>query len=207
MRPRPLRVALTGGIATGKSYCLQQFIALGAPAIDADTLAHAALAPGSASAAKVLAAFGTIDRAALGALVFKNVDARRTLESIIHPMVYDGINDFFHGLKASAPFGIADIPLLFETGRERDFDRVIITTCRPEQQRDRLMARGLTRADADARIATQSTFGEKLTQAHVNGLRRDAIDVIDTSSSMEDTDRQVRRITDVLASLPPRVCS
>jgi dephospho-CoA kinase len=199
-----LRVALTGGIATGKSYCLQQFIALGAPAIDADALAHAALAPGSAGAAKVLAAFGTLDRAALGALVFKNVEARRTLEGIIHPLVYEGINEFFRGLKASAPFGIADIPLLFETGRERDFDRVIITTCGPDQQRARLIARGLSPADADARIASQLPFDDKLARARAAAV---PCDVIDTAGTLEETDRQVRRITDVLASLPPRVCS
>ena len=207
MRPRPLRVALTGGIATGKSYCLQRFVSLGAPTVDADALAHAALAPGSAGAAAVLAAFGTVDRTELGALVFSNADARRKLEAIIHPLVYEGVEGFFRGLKASAPFGIADIPLLFETGRERDFDRVIVTSCRPEQQRARLIARGLSPADANARIASQMSFEEKLLQAKSNGLRRDVVDVIDTSGTEAETDRQVRRLTDVLASLPPRVCS
>ncbi len=207
MRPRPLRVALTGGIATGKSYCLKQFVALGAPVIDADALAHAALADGSPGAAEALATFGTADRAKLGAMVFRDPSARRALEAIIHPQVYKGIADWFVALKATAPFGIADIPLLFETQRERDFDRVIITSCRPGQQRARLIARGLTAADADARIASQLPFDEKIARAKAAGLAPLHIDVIDTSGSIEETDRQVRRIIDVLGSLPPRVCS
>lgn len=206
MRPRPLRVALTGGIATGKSHCLQQFVALGAPVIDADSLAHAALAPGSPGAAEAMAAFGTTDRARLGALVFKDPSALRALEAIIHPRVYEAIENWFRGLKATAPFGIADIPLLFETGRERDFDRIIITSCRPEQQRERLIARGLSGADADARIASQLPFEDKLARAKAADLSQN-IDVIDTSGTIDETDRQVRRIIDVLGSLPPRVCS
>lgn len=204
MRPRPLCVALTGGIATGKSHCLRQFTALGAPVIDADELAHAALAPGSAGAAAVLATFGTIDRATLGGVIFQNTDARRALEAIIHPLVYKGIEDWFRGLKATAPFGIADIPLLFETGRERDFDRVIITNCRLEQQIERLQARGISRGDAEKRILLQMPFAGKLSRATGAEV---PVDVIDTSGTIEETDRQVRRIIDVLGSLPPRVCS
>jgi dephospho-CoA kinase len=197
-------VALTGGIATGKSYCLQQFAELGAPVVDADTLAHAAIAPGSPGAAEVMAAFGTIDRAKLGAIVFRDPEARRALEAIIHPRVYEGIEDFFRGLKAAAPFGIADIPLLFETSRQRDFDRVIITACAPEQQVERLRDRGLSPEDAEARIATQLPLEEKLTYARAVRM---PVDVIDTSGTTDETDRQIRRIIDVLGSLPPRVCS
>jgi dephospho-CoA kinase len=204
MKPRPLRVALTGGIATGKSYCLQQFIALGAPAIDAVALALAALAPGSSGAASATADFGTIDRAKLGAIVFQDAAARRALEAIVHPLVFQGIENFFRGLKASAPFGIADIPLLFETGRERDFDRVIITSCPADQQIERLQTRGLTRGDAETRISLQMPFAEKLARATSADV---PVDVIDTSGTIEATDRQVRRIIDVLGSLPPRVCS
>lgn len=204
MRPRPLRVALTGGIATGKSHCLRQCTALGAPVIDADALAHAALAPGSPGAAAVLAAFGTIDREKLGGLIFQNTDARRALEAIIHPQVYAGIEDWFRGLEATAPFGIADIPLLFETGRERDFDRVIVTNCRHEQQIERLQARGISPHDAENRILLQMPFAEKLSRAKAAEV---PVDMIDTSGTIEETDRQIRRVIDVLGSLPPRVCS
>jgi dephospho-CoA kinase len=197
-------VALTGGIATGKSYCLRQFAALGAPVVDADALAHAAIAPGSPGAAEAMAAFGTIDRGKLGARIFHDSEARRALEAIIHPRVYQGIEDFFRRLKASAPFGIADIPLLFETGRERDFDRVVITSCSPAQQIERLQDRGLSRGDAEARISAQLPFEDKLNRATSAGI---AVDVIDTSGTTEETDRQIRRVIDVLGSLPPRVCS
>lgn len=203
MRPRPLRVALSGGIATGKSYCLQQFVALGAPVVDADALAHAAIAPGSAGADDALKQFGTIDRKQLGELVFKDAAKRKALEAIIHPRVFEGIEQFFLRLKASAPFGIADIPLLFETGRERDYDRVIITNCRPEQQLERLRARGRSREDAERVIGLQMPFADKLSRAKAAEV---PVDVIDTSGTTEETDRQVRRLIDVLGSLPPRVC-
>lgn len=204
MRPRPLRVALTGGIATGKSYCLQQFAALGAPVVDADELAHAAIAPGSQGAADALKQFGTIDRTELGALVFGDPEKRSALEAIIHPQVYEGIENFFRSLKASAPFGIADIPLLFETHREKDFDRIILTKCRGEQQVRRLVARGLSRGDAESRIAIQMRFADKLAHAERAGI---PVDVIDTSGSADETNAQVTRIIDVLGSLPPQVCS
>lgn len=203
-RPRPLRVALTGGIASGKSHCQNLFVALGAPVVDADALAHAALAPGTDGAAEVQAAFGTVDRAKLGQLVFQDSEARRRLEAIVHPRVYEGIESFFRSLKASAPFGIADIPLLFETDHLREYDRVIITSCRVDQQRERLVARGLSAADADARIASQLPFGEKMARAEAAHV---PVDVIDTSGTFEHTDGQVVRIMDVLSSLPPRVCS
>jgi len=206
MKPRALRVALTGGIATGKSHCLNLFISQGFPIIDADSLAHNAIAPGTDGAAAVMAAFGTIDRTKLGQIVFKDPAARRALEAIIHPRVYEGIEKWFRGLTGSAPVGIADIPLLFESGRERDFDRIVITSCRRDQQQKRLMDRGLTAAEADARIDSQLTLEEKLARAKAAGLSQ-MVDVVDTSGTFKQTDRQVFKITDVLGSLPPRVCS
>lgn len=203
MRPRPLRVALTGGIASGKSHCLRRFIAKGAPTIDADLLAREVIAPGTPGARAVLTRFGTLDRKALGEVVFRDARARADLEAIVHPLVYGAINDWFLSLR-HAPFGIADIPLLFETNRAGAFDRVIITSCQPEQQRTRLIGRGFTAADADARIASQLPFDEKMKRARAAGV---AVDVIDTSASLAETDAQVDRLTDVLGSLPPRVCS
>ena len=203
MRPRPLRVALTGGIASGKSYCLRRFVAQGAPVIDADVLARDVIAPGTTGADTVVARFGTLDRAEISAVVFRDPHARADLETIIHPRVYAAIDAWFTALR-NAPFGIADIPLLFETNRAGDFDRVILTSCRPEQQRERLLARGHSAAEADARIASQLPFEEKLKrgrEAHV------AVDVIDTSGTPAETDAQVDRLIERLGSLPPRVCS
>ncbi len=203
MRPRPLRVALTGGIASGKSHCLSRFAAGGAPTIDADRLARDVVAPGTPGATAVLQRFGTLDRAALGDIVFHDAQARADLEAIIHPRVYAAINDWFRNLR-HAPFGVADIPLLFETGRAADFDRVLVTSCRPEQQRERLLRRGLSAADAEARIAAQLPLEEKLARARDAGV---AIDLIDTSGAPAATDAAVDRLIERLGSLPPRACS
>ncbi len=203
MRPRPLRVALTGGIATGKSHCLTRFAGHGAPVIDADRLARDVIAPGTPGADAVLARFGTLDRKALGDAVFLDARARADLEAIIHPLVYRAIDDWFGQLR-NAPFGIADIPLLFETNHLGTFDRILLTSCRPEQQRERLEKRGLSAAEAEARIVSQLPFEEKLKRAQAAGA---AVDVIDTSGTPDDTNRQVDRLTDLLGSLPPRVCS
>ena len=191
-----VRVALTGGIATGKSYCLARFAAEGAPTIDADELARHAVAPGTAGFSQVVSRFGTsvlksdgsLDRDALGSLVFGDPDARRALEAIVHPVVYNAIERWFDGVghAGHSTAAIADIPLLFDTGREGDFDIVIVAACPPEIQRARLIARnGLTAGEADRRISSQLPIGAK----------RDRADfVIDTSGTTADTDRQVREI-------------
>lgn len=189
-----LRVALTGGIATGKSYCLARFADAGAPTIDADGLARQAIAPGTTGFTQVVSRFGnsivkpdgSLDRNALGDLVFADSDARRALEAIIHPVVYATISRWFEGLAKAGRFqaAVADIPLLFETGRERDFDAVVVARCPPAMQRTRLMERnGLSAADADRRIASQLPIDEKARRGDF---------VIDTSGSFDETDRQVR---------------
>ena len=188
-----LRVALTGGIATGKSYCLARFADAGAPTIDADGLARQAIAPGTTGFTQVVSRFGnsvvrpdgSLDRDALGAVVFADAEARHALEAIVHPVVYATISRWFEGLARTGrfPAAIADIPLLFETGHERDFDAVVVARCPPAMQRARLMERNdLSAADADRRIASQLPIEEKARRADY---------VIDTSSFAE-TDRQVR---------------
>ncbi len=192
-----LRVALTGGIATGKSYCLARFADCGAPTLDADLLARQAVAPGTGGFAAVVSRFGAavekrdggLDREALSRLVFSDPAARRDLEAIIHPAVYAAINRWFEGLSrpgGTVKVAIADIPLLFETGHERDFDRVVVAACRPDQQLERLIARsGLTEADAQRRIDSQMPIDEKAKRAHY---------VIDTSGSEAETNFQVEDI-------------
>ena len=193
-----VRVALTGGIATGKSHCLAKFATLGVPTVDADRLARDAVEPGSQGLAAVVRRFGSgivrpdgqLDRAALGRLVFSDTSARLDLEAIIHPIVYASISRWFSALDANEAFAVADIPLLFETEREGDFDRVIVTTCRPEQQLQRLRARGgLTYLEARQRIAAQMPLDEKAQRA---------TDVIDTSGTLEETDRQVEALVNEL---------
>src|SRR5262245_32205824 len=197
MTGRLRRVALTGGIATGKSYCLARFAELGAPTIDADVLARQAVAPGTPGFAAVRERFGpailrrdgSLDREALGRLVFSDVQARRDLEEIIHPPVYEGIISWFKQLEAwpnPVPAAIADIPLVYETGHEADFDAIIVVSCRPEEQLERLVARtGLSEADAQRRIDTQLPVGVKASRADY---------VIDTSGSFEETNLQVVQV-------------
>lgn len=187
-----LRVALTGGIATGKSYCLARFAALGLPVIDADRLSRDAVAPGSAAleavrtrfGSQIIAADGTLNRRALAAIVFPDPAARRDLEAIVHPHVRAALEAWFATLRADA-IAVAEIPLLFETAREDRFDRVVVAACPPEVQLERLAARGLSPEDARARLASQIPIAEKAARAD---------DVIDTSGTMAETDRQVLRV-------------
>src|SRR5262245_38076136 len=159
-----LRAALTGGIATGKSYCLARFAHLGAATIDADRLARDAVAPGTPGliavgerfGAGVLRADGSLDRAALGRIVFADRTARGDLEAIIHPEVYRRISEWFADLPGRVRVAIADIPPRFGTGPQPDFDRVIVGRCAPGEQVRRLMGRdGLTREAALARLDAQ----------------------------------------------------
>ena len=144
-----LRVALTGGIATGKSYCLERFAAHGAATIDADVLARVAVAPGTPGLDAIVARFGTavlasdatLDRLGLGRIVFGDAKARAALEAIVHPEVYRHIREWFANLPASTRVAIADIPLVFETGHNHDFDEVVVAACDPEEQVRRVMAR------------------------------------------------------------------
>ena len=202
MSPRLLRVALTGGIATGKSYCLTRFAELGVPTVDADVLAHRAVAPGTAGfdavvtrfGANVLLPHGEIDRARLGQIVFGDERSRRDLEAIIHPLVYKAIADWFATIETagSAPLAIADIPLLYETGHAREFDRVIVAACPPALQVTRLMARNrLTENEARLRIASQMPIDEKMRRADY---------VIDTSGHYAETDKHVEDVWNAMSS-------
>jgi dephospho-CoA kinase len=189
-----LRVALTGGIATGKSFCLGLFGSLGVPTIDADRLARAVVAPGSPAlsavasrfGASVLMADGTLDRAALGRIVFTDRAARADLEAIVHPEVYRRISQWFVTLPTTTRLAIADIPLLFETGHEHDFDRILVCACDPAEQLRRVMARDrLSEPDARARLAAQWPIEEKV---------RRADHVIVTDRTVAETESQVRTL-------------
>jgi dephospho-CoA kinase len=188
------RIALTGGIATGKSYVAGRLRDFGVPLIDADVLAREAVAPGSEGLAAVVSRFGTemlnevgaLDRARLAEIVFKDEAARRDLEAIIHPFVRRRIDAFFDGLPDDVAFAVADIPLLYETGRQRLFDKVIVAACSREKQLSRLKSRdGLTREQAEQRIAAQLPIEAKVTLADF---------VIRTDGTHEETNVQVARV-------------
>jgi len=165
-----VRVALTGGIATGKSVVARALREAGVATVDADRLARDAVAPGSAGLAAVVARFGagllgadgTLDRAALGAVVFADAVARRDLERIVHPRVRDGIDRFFAAL-APGTSGVAEVPLVYETGWAATFDLVVVVACRPATQRARLMARdGVTADEAERRLRAQWPIEDKI---------------------------------------------
>jgi dephospho-CoA kinase len=189
-----LRVALTGGIATGKSYCLGQFEKLGAAVIDADLLARDAVARDTPGLRAVVARFGqamlsadgTLNRAALARVVFTDSRARGDLEAIVHPEVYQRIREWLANLGSGVRIAIADIPLLFESGHHHDYDRVVVAACEPLEQVRRMIARnGLTESEALARLAAQWPIGEKVARASY---------VIRTDAGFAETDRQVKDV-------------
>jgi dephospho-CoA kinase len=195
-----VRAALTGGIATGKSFCLAAFAALGAATIDADVLAREAVSPGSEGLRRVIDRFGpsllrpdgSLDRAALGRIVFANRTARADLEAIIHPEVYSRIREWSANLPAGTRVSIADIPLIYETGQQHQFDRVIVCACDPAEQLRRVIARdSLTETDARARLAAQWPIDEKVERGDY---------VIRTDGTHAETREQVRRVFETLHS-------
>jgi dephospho-CoA kinase len=195
-----LKVALTGGIATGKSYVLNQFRRWGVTCIDADDLAHDVTSAGTEATAAIAARFGaeilsadgSVNRAKLGAIVFGDAVARKELEAIVHPEVYRALTAAVRTAElAGDRLVIADIPLLFETGAEEQFDRVIVTTCPPAVQVARLIERGLSEAAARQRLDAQWPTDVKTTRADF---------VIRTDGTREDTSRQVEQVLTALKS-------
>lgn len=163
-----LKVALTGSIATGKTYVLGRLRERGIPTIDADEVVHEALGPGTPTTHAVATQFGgvfrkpdgRIDRALLAVKVFSDPASRLQLEAIIHPVVYEAIATWYRTLDR--PMGVASIPLLYETHREREFDFVAVTVCPPELQMQRLRERdGISQEDARQRIEAQMPAEQK----------------------------------------------
>ena len=196
-----LRIALTGGIATGKSYVLQCFRERGVPCLDADALAHGVTTSGTEATAAIVERFGgdvldstgAVDRHKLAQIVFADPSARRDLEAIVHPAVYRAIAA---GLRAfelleHSPLAVADIPLLYETGHAADFHRVIVTTCARALQISRLRDRGLSELEAEQRLAAQMSAEEKAARGDY---------VIRTDGPFENTSAQVDKILKILKS-------
>jgi len=191
------RVGLTGGIASGKSSVSAILAELGAVIIDADALAREVVEQGTPGLAAVVAEFGSglltpdgdLDRPAMGALVFADVEARRRLEAIVHPLVFERIVD----LETHAPPGalvVHDIPLLAESGRADTFDAVIVVHAPEDTQIDRMVRdRGWTEAEARARIAAQAAAEDRLALATY---------VIDNTGTIEDLRRRVSEVFDQL---------
>jgi len=191
-----LRVGLTGGIATGKSYVRQRLQDADLPTVDADVLAREAIAPGTPGFRAVVARFGrtvvseggAIDRPRLAALVFADPAARADLEAIVHPEVYARIETWFTSLARNGYRGpaVADIPLLFETGRTQEFDVVVVAACDEARQVERLRVRdGVDEGAARQRLAAQWPIAEKVRHADIT---------VRTDGTFDDTDTQVRQL-------------
>lgn len=188
-----MRVGLTGGVASGKSSVSAILVDLGAVLIDADVLAREVVSRGTSGLEAVVAEFGAdlltadgdLDRAAMGALVFADADARKRLEAIVHPLVFERIVE----LESQAPEDavvVHDIPLLAESGRADTFDAVLVVHAPAEVQIDRMTRdRGWSREEAEARIAAQASSEERLAVA---------THVIDNTGSLADLRRRVEAV-------------
>ena len=197
------RIALTGGIATGKSHVRARFESLGIPTIDSDLIARQVVAPGSPALAAIVERFGpqaldsdgALDRKRMATIVFSDPGARKALEAIVHPEVRRATDAWFASLDPGRhPFAIADIPLLYEVNRDRDFESVIVVATSPEIQLRRLMDRDrLSEAEAQRRIDAQLPIDDKVERADF---------VIRTDGSFDDTHRQVDELARRLAGRP-----
>jgi dephospho-CoA kinase len=194
-----LRVALTGGVASGKSTVAGLLAERGAVVVDSDLLAREVVEPGTPGLAAVVEAFGedvltpdgALDRAALGRVVFADEEARRRLEGLLHPLIRARAAE----VEATATPGtlvVHDIPLLVETGRAGDFDAVLVVDVPVATQVGRMVRdRGWTREDAEARVAAQASREER---------RAVATYVIDNDGTYDDLRD---RVTEVVSLLVP----
>lgn len=185
---------LTGGIGMGKSACAQLLRWRGAAVVDTDELARELVEPGQPALQEIAATFGRdfldaegrLRREELARLVFADAGARRRLEAILHPRIQDAWRAQVAAWRAEGkPLAVVVIPLLFETGAEREFDAVICVACSAETQRQRLLARGWSPEQIEQRIAAQMPIEEKM-------LRADY--VVWTEAGMDVHAQQVYRI-------------
>ncbi|HVZ72396.1 MAG TPA: dephospho-CoA kinase [Polyangia bacterium] len=191
-------LGLTGGIGSGKSTVAKMFADLGVPVLDADQLSREIYEPGAPAHADVAAAWpeaigadGRVDRKRLAAIVFADPAARKRLEAITHPRIAERAERRFAELaRAGHRLAVYEASLLVETGRDRDFDGLVVVTASPETQIARVLARGgLTEAEAEARIAAQLPLAAKVAAA---------THVIDNDGTLEKTRAQVARIVSSL---------
>ncbi len=194
-------VGITGGIGTGKSTVCGFLRELGAEVIDADKVGKEILMPGKPAYAKVIERFGegilaqdrTVDRKALGRIIFDDSEARRDLDALTHPAIKDEVDAKFAEHAARGDCIVAlEAPLLYEAGIENTVNEVWVVACGPDEQLKRVMARGFTREEAQARIAAQMPLHEKI---------RRADKVIVTDGSKEETRTQVATLWQVVCGI------
>ncbi|MGH2784231.1 MAG: dephospho-CoA kinase [Actinomycetota bacterium] len=186
-----LLVGLTGGIASGKSTVAQRLVDRGAILVDADQIARDVVEPGTPAWSKIVEHFGpgvlmpdkSINRPALGAIVFDDQTKLALLNEITHPEVMRRIADRLEELSTTDEIVVVDVPLLAEVGASDMFDVVVVVAANPDVQRDRLLRlRGMQDEHADARIASQAEHAERAALADV---------LIENDGSMDDLVAQV----------------
>jgi dephospho-CoA kinase len=203
-----LRLGLTGGIASGKTTVAAMLREMGFAVLDADSLAHKLTEPGQAAYDEVVREFGAsildadarVDRAKLAAIVFADPAKLARLNAIVHPRVETAVHEQFaewsrNGARDAA---FVEAALLVEAGYNKNLDGLVVTWCRPEQQLERLRARGFTDEDARRRIAAQLPIDEKL---------RFATEKIDCSGPLEATRTQVAALAAKLRPPSTKVSS
>jgi dephospho-CoA kinase len=196
-----IRIALTGSIGMGKSTVAKMFERAGVPVFDADAVVRALQAPGGGLVERIGQVFpgcvrsGTLDRACLAAIVLADRDKLATLEKIVHPAVREARERFVaeHPQAAALLF---EIPLLFETAGEGEFDKIVVVSAPPEVQRARVLQRtGMTAAKLGSILVRQMPDAEKRAKADF---------VIDTGTDLSTTEKQVRDILACLGISPSR---
>src|SRR5215204_3827202 len=191
-----LRVGLTGSIAVGKSFVTGVLAELGCRVVDADVLARRVVEPGAEGLRRIVEAFGdrvlrpdgTLHRAAVSAAIFRDVEKRELINSLLHPLIMAEQDVLLRRWELEDPLGvgIVDAALLIESGGHGRFDKLVVVHCRPEVQLERLMRRNsLSHEEAAARIAAQMPQEEKLRYADFK---------IDTSGSYEESRRQTEGV-------------
>jgi len=191
-----LKLGLTGGIASGKSVVAAILRELGFPVLDADSISHKLMEPGQAAHDEILQSFGAdladasgrIDRHKLAAIVFADPAKLAGLNAILHPRVEQIIFRQLEDWQKSGahPAAFVEAALLIEAGMAPKLDGLVVAWCRPEQQLERLRARGMSETEARRRIAAQIPIEEKLKHATYT---------IDCSGTLEETRAQVQALT------------
>ena len=200
-----LKVGLTGGLACGKSFVGEALAGFGCLLVEADQLGHEALAPGGEAhegvvrefGCGILAENGEINRRALAAQVFGSPERLARLNALVHPPVVRRENELIAEFARREPDGIAvvEAAILIETGSYKRFDKIILVTCREDQQVERAMRReGAVLEDIEARLARQMPLEEK---------RKYADFVIDTAGVKEDTLRRTAEVYQALRRMKP----
>lgn len=194
------RIGLTGGIGSGKSTVAELLAERGAHIVDADLIAREVVAPGTPGLAELVDTFGpdillpdgSLDRTGLAAIVFNDPHARGRLNAITHPRISARTAETIATLPDDAIM-VHDMPLLVELDLARNYDAVVVVDAPEELRVRRLVERGLSDADARARIAAQASREARLAVADV---------VIDNSGSLESLTAQVRRAWPTLSGQP-----